>query len=66
MPATATEKKAIAFGDLSFYWVIERQPLVVTRVSELYSELGQIGFFAFERLDGKLVLPEAVKVLQMA
>ncbi len=66
MPATATGKKAIAFGDLSFYWVIERQPLVVNRVSELYSELGQIGFFAFERLDGKLVLPEAVKVLQMA
>lgn len=66
MPATAAGKKAIAFGDLSYYWVIERQPLVVNRVSELYSELGQIGFFAFERLDGKLVLPEAVKVLQMA
>ena len=66
MPIPATGKKAIAFGDLSYYWVIERQPLTVKRLSELYSVQGQIGFTAFERLDGKLILPEAVKVLQMA
>ena len=59
-------KKAIAFGDLSYYWVIERQPLTIKRLSELYSVQGQIGFTAYERLDGKLILPEAVKVLQMA
>ena len=66
MPAPATGKKAIAFGDLSYYWVIERQSLTIKRLSELYSAQGQIGFTAFERLDGKLILPEAVKVLQMA
>ena len=66
MPALTTGKKAIAFGDLSYYWVIERQPLTVKRLSELYSVQGQIGFTAFERLDGKLILPEAIKVLQMA
>ena len=66
MPAPEAGKKAIAFGDLSYYWVIERQPLTVKRLSELYSMQGQIGFTAFERLDGKLILPEAVKVLQMA
>ena len=66
MPAPAAGKKTIAFGDLSYYWVIERQPLTVKRLSELYSVQGQIGFTAFERLDGKLILPEAVKVLQMA
>jgi HK97 family phage major capsid protein len=66
MPAPAAGKKAIAFGDLSYYWVIERQPLTTKRLSELYSVQGQIGFTAFERLDGKLILPEAVKVLKMA
>ena len=66
MPAPATGKKAIAFGDLSYYWVIERQPLTIKRLNEMYAVQGQIGFTAFERLDGKLILPEAVKVLQMA
>ena len=66
MPLAAAEKKAIAFGDLSHYWVIERQPLSVKRLNEKYSVQNEIGFMAFERLDGKLILPEAVKVLQMA
>ena len=66
MPLAAAGKKAIAFGDLSHYWVIERQPLSVKRLNERYSEQSEIGFMAFERLDGKLILPEAVKVLQMA
>ena len=66
MPLAAAEKKAIVFGDLSHYWVIERQPLSIKRLNERYSEQNEIGFMAFERLDGKLILPEAVKVLQMA
>jgi len=66
MPAPAAGKKTIAFGDLSYYWVIERQPLTIKRLNEMYAVQGQIGFTAFERLDGKLIFPEAVKVLQMA
>ena len=66
MPALASGKKAIAFGDLSYYWVIERQPLTIKRLNEMYAVQGQIGFTSFECLDGKMILPEAVKVLQMA
>lgn len=66
MPTMAAGAKAIAFGDLSFYWLVERQPLTAKRLSELYAREGQIGFSAFERLDGKLIRPEAVKILQMA
>lgn len=66
MPTQAAGKKVIVFGDLSYYWVIERQPLAIKRLSELYSMQEQIGFSAFERLDGKLILPEAVKVFKMA
>ena len=66
MSTMATGKKAIAFGDLSQYWIVERQPLSVKRLAELYSVHDEIGFLASERLDGKLILPEAVKVRQMA
>lgn len=66
MPVAAAGAKVIVFGELSYYWVIERQPLAIKRLNELYSLQGQIGFTAYERLDGKLILPEAVKVLKMA
>lgn len=66
MPLPTSGAKPIAFGDLSYYWVIERQPLAIRCLQERYLLQGQIGFTAYERLDGKLILPEAVKVLQMA
>ena len=31
--------------------------------TELYAATGQVGFLSSERVDGKLILPEAVKVL---
>lgn len=66
MPAASAGAKPIAFGDLSHYWVIERKPLAIKRLNERYIIQGQIGFTAYERLDGKLIMPEAVKVLKMA
>ncbi|MCD8482429.1 MAG: phage major capsid protein [Verrucomicrobia bacterium] len=36
------------------------------RLRELYSLQGQIGFQAIERLDGKLMQPDALKILQMS
>lgn len=66
MPTIEAGKNPIAFGDLSYYWVIERKPLSVTRLNELYAEQGQVGFIAYERLDGRLIRPEAIKVMKMA
>ena len=66
MPVISAGGKCIAFGDLSYYWIIERQPLSIKCLSELYAALNQIGFSAYERLDGKLVLPEAIRILQIA
>lgn len=65
MPTVAAGASPIAFGDLSYYWIVERQALSVNRLKELYILAGQIGFSAFERLDGRLIRPEAVKTLQM-
>ena len=63
MPAIATGAKTIAFGDFSYYWIADRQGRSFKRLNELFAATGQVGFLASQRVDGKLVLPEAVKVL---
>ena len=65
MPAIAAGTKPILFGDFNFYWIGDRQGVTFKRLNERYADTGQIGFLATKRVDGKLVLPEAMKVLQM-
>ena len=62
-PDIAAGNKVIAFGDFSYYWIADRQGRSFKRLNELYAPNGQIGFLASERVDGKLILPEAVKTL---
>lgn len=66
MPTLATGNKTILFGDLGYYWVADREGRSFKRLNELYAPTGQVGFLASERVDGKLILPEAVKVLKQA
>ena len=66
MPTLATGNKTILFGDLGYYWVADREGRSFKRLNELYAATGQVGFLASQRVDGKLILPEAVKVLQQA
>ena len=63
MPAIAAGAKSILFGDMGYYWVADREGRSFKRLNELYAATGQVGFLASERVDGKLILPEAVKVL---
>ena len=63
MPTIAASAKSILFGDLSYYWVADRANRSFKRLNELYAPTGQVGFLSSERVDGKLILPEAVKVL---
>ena len=65
MPTVAAGAKSILFGDLSYYWIADREGRTFQRLNELYAPTGQVGFLSFERVDGKLILPEAAKVLQM-
>ena len=65
MPAIAAGAKSILFGDLGYYWVADRQGRSFKRLNELFAATGQVGFLSSERVDGKLILPEAVKCLQM-
>ncbi len=65
MPTVASGAKAILFGDMSYYWIADREGRTFQRLNELYAPTGQVGFLSSERVDGKLILPEAVKTLQM-
>lgn len=64
VPTIEGGKKTIAFGDFSYYWVADRQGRAFKRLNELFAATGQVGFMATQRVDGKLILSEAIKVLQ--
>lgn len=63
VPEIKAGNKCIAFGDFSYYWVADRQGRSFKRLNELFAMTGQVGFLASQRLDGKLILPEAIKTL---
>jgi HK97 family phage major capsid protein len=65
-PEITAGSTPLAFGDFSYYWIADRRDIRFRVLSELYAERDQIGFFATERVDGKLILPEAIKMLKMA
>ena len=65
VPGIEAGAKVIAFGDFSYYWIADRQGRSFQRLNELYATTGQVGFLGTQRVDGKLVLSEAVKCLKM-
>ena len=64
MPSIAAGAKSIIFGDFNYYWIADRQGRTFKRLNELYATTGQVGFLASQRVDGRLILPEALKVLK--
>ncbi|WP_418750272.1 phage major capsid protein [Frisingicoccus sp.] len=65
VPELAAGAKVMAFGDFSYYWIADRQGRSFKRLNELFAANGQVGFLASQRVDGKLILSEAVKTLKM-
>ena len=57
---------AIAFGDFSYYNIGDRGTRSFAELRELFAGNGMIGYVAKERVDGKLVLPEAVQILKIS
>ena len=64
-PVITTGGPALAFGDFSYYNIGDRGTRSFAELKELFAGNGMVGFVAKERVDGKLVLPEAVKLLVM-
>ena len=65
VPTIAAGKPVIAFGDFSYYNIGDRGVRSFAELKELFAGNGMVGFVAKERVDGKLVLAEAVQVLKM-
>ena len=65
VPTMASNAYTIAFGDFKNYWIADRAGRTVQRLNELYATNGQVGYVATERVDGKVILPEGIQLLQM-
>ncbi len=62
---TDKNKKVLLFGDFSYYWIADRQNRTLKRLNELYAVTDQVGFIGTQRVDGKLILPEAMQVMAL-
>lgn len=63
-PTVAANAYTVAFGDFQNYWIADRSGRTVRRADELHIANLQTGFYAFQRVDGKTVLPEGIKLLK--
>lgn len=57
---------AVAFGDFSYYNIGDRGNRSFKELTELFAGNDMTGFIAKERVDGKLVLSEAVQILKVS
>ena len=64
-PASDAGKKVLLFGDFSYYWIADRTNRSLKRLDEIFAVHDQVGFLGTQRVDGKLILSEAMQVLAM-
>jgi len=65
VPEIVPGASVMAFGDFSYYWIADRRSIRFRVLNERYAENDQVGFYATQRVDGKLVLLAAIKLLKM-
>ena len=65
VPTVGAGNPVMAFGDFRYYNVGDRGSRSFAELKELFAGNGMVGFVAKERVDGRLVLPEAVQILKM-
>ena len=65
MPAAAAGKIALAFGDYAYYNIGDRGTRSLQELKELFAGNGMVAYLMKERVDGKLVLAEAVQLLKI-
>lgn len=63
-PTVEAGKPVMAFGDYSYYNIGDRGSRSFQPLRELFAGNGMIGYVAKERVDGLLILPEAVQVMK--
>jgi HK97 family phage major capsid protein len=67
LAAVGANAKAGIVGDFSrAYWIRRVNGVYMQRQNELHSDNGQVGFRAYLRLDGKVVLADALRIITFA
>jgi HK97 family phage major capsid protein len=64
--AVAASKKLVAFGDWSKYVIRQVRDVNIVRLNETFAARMQTAFLGWLRVDGKLIQPAAIKLLQTA
>lgn len=64
-PKAEAGKAAMAFGDYSYYNIGDRGSRSMQELKELFAGNGMVGYLMKERVDGRLILPEAVQILKI-
>lgn len=66
MAVPAAGARSVLFGDLDKFAVRRVREVSVRRLDELYAASDQVGFIGFARVDGRMLDPAAIKVLEQA
>ena len=66
MPDISTGSKPVLFGDFSFYWIVDRYPICMQPLKEIFTMTDQVGYLGFEMLDARLIRRNAVKALSVS
>lgn len=66
VPVLAAGNVAMAFGDYNYYNIGDRGRRAFQELKELFAGNGMVGFVMKERVDGLLILPEAVQLLKVS
>ena len=65
MPDMAAGKKAVLYGDFSYFQIRRVKGMALRRLDEKYAEAGLVGFLMFHRFDALLEDTAAVKALTL-
>ena len=64
LPTPAANARSAVFGDFRTGYTVRRvRAIGMTRLDELHSDNGQIGYKAYTRVDGRVVLADAMRLL---
>jgi HK97 family phage major capsid protein len=64
LPAAAANARSVVVGDFQLGYLVRRvRGVAVQRQEEIFSNTGQLGYRAFERLDGRVTVADALRIL---
>ena len=67
LAAVGANAKSMIVGDFNrAYWIRRVNGIYMQRQNELHSDNGQVGFLAYLRMDGKVVLADALRIVAFA